>query len=373
MKKNVSKSTFIAFLILGATLPSRIVAADAAPAAPAPPASPATVALPDNGPRIRFSETVYDFGKQGVSAPLRHDFIVTNVGNALLEITQVQPGCGCTTAGDWDKKIEPGKTGKIPIQFNPANFSGPVTKYVSVTCNDPTQASHQLQIKATIWRPIDVQPQYVYFMPTEGEETNETKTVRIVSNLSEPITLEKPESPHPAFKPELKTVQPGKEFELRISYDYSNASSNPVPNTPITIKTSNTNMPVLTVTTYAMPQPAIVAYPMQVQLPPGPVPAGYKSAVTVRVNGRIETKLSDVAVNSKDVKVNVTETQPGKLFMVNLEFPEKFQATPGQQLELTMKTSHPKKPTITIPITQPTPPPAPIPQLVPTAAKASTK
>lgn len=318
-------------------------------------------------PRINFSETNYDFGKQGGSSSLRHDFVVTNVGNALLEITQVQPGCGCTTAGEWDKKIEPGKTGKIPIQFNPANFTGPVTKYMTVTCNDPVETSHRLEIHATVWRPIDVQPQFVYFMPTEGEETNETKVVRITSNLEEPVTLQQPESGNPAFKTELKTIQPGKQFELSISYAYSTANSNPVPNTPITIKTSSTNMPLLSLTTYAMPQPAVVVYPMQIQLPAGPVPPGYKSSVAVRINGRTSTQLSDVAINSKDVKVETTESQPGKLFMVNLAFPEKFEAAPGQPLELTMKTSHPKKPTITIPIVQPSIAPLP-----PTATARAT-
>jgi hypothetical protein len=369
MKEYLSKLSFSAFSILAATaiLPSPVVAADAPPAGLPAAAAPATAAVPQDGPRIAFSEIIFDFGKQGTSQPLRHDFIVTNIGNALLEITQVQPGCGCTTAGEWDKKIEPGKTGKIPIQFNPANFSGPVTKYVTVTCNDPTHTSTTLQIKASVWRPIDAQPQYVYFMPTEGEETNETKVVKITSNLEEPVKLEKVESGNPAFKTELKTIQEGKQFELAVSYNYTSSASNPVPNTPITIKTSSTNMPTLTLTAYAMPQPAVVVYPMQIQLPPGPVPPGYKSSVTIRVNGRTETKLTDVAINSKDIKLDSVETQPGKMFMVNMAFPEKFQMTPGHPLELTVKTSHPKKPTITIPITQPAPPPVPVPQLVPTA------
>src|SRR5436190_9168 len=110
MKQNLCKSIFpqTALSLLAAvaiSVPWPLLAADAPPAAPADnkAAAPAA-ALSKNGPRIAFSEIVYDFGKQGVSTPLRHDFIVTNIGTALLEITQVQPGCGCTTAGEWDKK-----------------------------------------------------------------------------------------------------------------------------------------------------------------------------------------------------------------------------------------------------------------------------
>ena len=152
--------------------------------------SPAPVALSKvDGPRIKFSETVFDFGQIQSSSVVRHDFIVTNTGNAPLEITEVRPGCpGCTTALPWDREIKPGKTGKIPIQFNPASFSGPVSKSVTVTCNDPTPGNRTLQFQATVWRPVEVQPGYVYFMPVEGEETNETKTVRISNRLEEPLT-----------------------------------------------------------------------------------------------------------------------------------------------------------------------------------------
>src|SRR2546426_46369 len=117
---------------------------------PAPAPTPLAT-LPSGGPRIRFSETNFNFGKVKTSDNLRHDFIVTNAGNAVLEITAVRPGCGCTMAGTWDHQVQPGKTGKIPIQFNPANLNGPVTKAITVTCNDPTQTNHTLQFTATVW------------------------------------------------------------------------------------------------------------------------------------------------------------------------------------------------------------------------------
>ena len=205
-------------------------------------------------------------------------------------------------------------------------------------------------------------------MPTEGEETNETKVVHITSNLDKPITLEKPDAGNSPFKLELKTVQEGKQFDLNISYAYA-ATNGAVPNTPITIKTSSTNMPTLSVTAYAMPQPSIVAYPQQIQLPPGTLSAGYKSSATLRINSRTPAKLLSATVNAKDVKVETTEPQPGKIFTINLEFPDKFQITPGKPVELTLKTSHPKRPEITIPISQL---PSPIAPTVPTA-KASAK
>src|SRR2546425_11312347 len=78
---------------------------DSAPA-PGNPASPAT-----SGPKIQFAGTVFDFGKVTSGEAVRHDFLFTNIGTDTLEIKAVRPGCVCTTAGNWDKQVERGKTG----------------------------------------------------------------------------------------------------------------------------------------------------------------------------------------------------------------------------------------------------------------------
>lgn len=301
-----------------------------------------------DGPRIRFSETSFNFGTVKPSDVLRHDFIVTNTGTAVLEISEVRPGCGCTTAGSWDREVQPGQTGKIPIQLNPTSFSGAVGKSVSVTCNDPTQPNHTLQLQANVWRPIDVQPPYAYFTPIQGEETNETKVVRIVNNLDAPLTVEAPPSPNPAFKLELKAVKPGKEFELHITY------GGPVSNAPsyaaLKLKTSSTNMPELNISVSAMPRPALVMMPAQIQLPAGQLTSGHRHSQTIRNIGSKPVKLSEPAVNADGVTVDLSETQPGKLFTLNLNFPPGFKAQSSQPLELSVKTTHPAQPIVKVPI-----------------------
>lgn len=95
----------------------------------------------------------YDFGQIKGGAVVKYTYVFTNVGSSMLEISNVQASCGCTTAGEWSRQVESGKTGSIPIQFNSGNFSGHVGKTITVTCNDPKQPSVVLQIKGTIWKP----------------------------------------------------------------------------------------------------------------------------------------------------------------------------------------------------------------------------
>jgi hypothetical protein len=340
----------------------------ATPPVPVPAVTPTaniTNANP-NAPHAQFEATSFDFGKVAPTDKPMHEFIVTNTGKSTLEITDVRPGCGCTTAGTWDKKIEPGKTGKIPLAFNPANFTGPVNKGATVTCTDPMQPSVYLHFTATVWRPLEIQPQYLYFMPIEGEPTNEMKTVRIVNNTEQPVSLETPQSASPAFKTELVTKQPGKEFELRVTFTDSPTNTRPQGN--ITINTSFTNMPVITINTVAMPQPAIVAMPQMIQIPASPLTPGYQYPAMIRNNGHTPVKLSEPTVNVEGTSVQMQEIEVGKNFRLNIAFPTNFTAKPGQAMELAVKTSNPKYPVLHVPITQAVPPP---PVAVPAAASVN--
>ena len=110
------------------------------------------------GPKIQFATREGDFGRVRNGEIVKYTYWFTNTGDQVLKILNVAPGCGCTTAGDWTKTVEPGKTGSIPIQFQTANFNGPVTKFITVTCDDKSQSTVVLQLKGTIWKPIDVNP-----------------------------------------------------------------------------------------------------------------------------------------------------------------------------------------------------------------------
>src|SRR5437899_12094401 len=93
------------------------VAAEPSPAPAAAPTGSAVVPTQDNtGPRIAFDQTAYDFGKVESGELIKHTFFFTNTGNALLEVSDVRPSCGCTAAGAWATQVEPGKFRSIPVQ-----------------------------------------------------------------------------------------------------------------------------------------------------------------------------------------------------------------------------------------------------------------
>jgi hypothetical protein len=100
------------------------------------------------GAKIQFATPVHNFGKIKGGEMVSYTYIFTNLGDRLLEVSNVQASCGCTTAGVWSRQVDPGKTGSIPIQFNSGNFRGDVTKMITVTCNDASQPAVMLQLMA---------------------------------------------------------------------------------------------------------------------------------------------------------------------------------------------------------------------------------
>src|SRR5438876_2981203 len=275
MKMMTVKSTFICGLLIAG---AEILFAQQAPA-PAAPAPAAPVTIGAIGPKIQFQTPVYDFGKVKSGDPVKYTFIFTNTGDELLILTNVQPSCGCTTAGDWSRQVEPGKTGTIPIQFNSANYSGQVMKTVTVTSNDKSKPSFGLQIKGTVWKPIDVQPSFAVMNIPPDTQSNVTTKVHIVNNMDEVITLSPPESSQKTFTATLVTNTAGKDFDMIITavapFESPNAQSQ------ITIKTSSTNVPTLTVTAWANVQQPVVVSPPQVVLAAGPL--ANKQTVSVNI------------------------------------------------------------------------------------------
>lgn len=346
-------------------LASVLAAIGAEPASPSATAAQETpVAVP--GPHIAFDKAAYDFGKVESGELVKHTFFFTNTGNQTLEVREVRPSCGCTTAGAWDKQVEPGKFGSIPVQFNSAGYSGGVHKSVTVVCNDSINSNLFLQITGTAWKPIDLTPAFISFSFGPDFQISDSRVVRIVNNLDQPITVSEPNSSNPLFKPELKTVKEGKEYELRVTVlPPLNA---PSVSAPITLKTSNAKTPVLSVTAFATVQPVVTAVPAQLTLPAGPLTNGTPFNITLQNNSTNSLILSEPTSNIDGVQTSLKEVQPGKRFELTAVFPTDFQAQPGHPIELKVRSNSPKLPEVRIPVYQLVAPAKPAP---PTAASSS--
>ncbi|MDW7980234.1 MAG: DUF1573 domain-containing protein [Verrucomicrobiales bacterium] len=307
--------------------------------------------------KISFAESMHDFGKVKSGVVVTHEFMFTNVGDAPLEITGVRTSCGCTTAGEWSQRVEPGMTGRIPVQFNTGGFAGMVMKTVTVDSNDPERPSVVLQLRANVWKPVDVNPQYAVIYANAETVAESMAAVRITSNDDQPLELSPPECNNAYFTAALKTIQPGKEFEVEIR---------PVPEPNpmnrqgvVTLRTTSTNAPLIEIRAMTILQPVVIVTPPQIHLPPGPLPSQIAITLTVRNAGTNAMALSDARATVPGVNVEIKEMEPGRAFNVIAQFPAGFVVQPGQPAEVTFRSSHPLYPEFRVPVVQPYQPGAP--------------
>ncbi len=310
-------------------------------------AEPAT-APPQSGPRIFFPEPVYDFGTVLVDQVVKHTFTFTNVGDAVLELQEVKSTCGCTTAGEWSRRVEPGRSGVIPVEFHTGHFNGPVVKPVMISCNDPSVKSVTVQLKGNVWHPIDITPPSAAFSGVLESPTNLFRTLRITNREPAPLILGEAKSNQAKIAAEIITNTPGQTYELTIRLVPPLGAGNVFGE--ITIKTSSTNMPLLSVPVWAIAQPAVMLLPPQLELPPGPFTNKVTRSVSVRNNGSTPLELSDFALSVQGVDAKLYELQKGQYFTVMLTFPEGFERAKGQPIELSFKSNNPKFPVLRVPI-----------------------
>lgn len=319
----------------------------------APPAPAGTVQLkPGEVPKCEFDTPTYDFGKAKTGKDVEHDYWFHNTGNGPLEILQVKPSCGCTTTSQYDKVVQPGQSGKIPIKVATGHATGPITKSITVTTNVPGPGGTiALQVKGELWQAIQATPNSALFGNVSAAQTKEGPMVRkltIANNSESPVKLGELKSNNPAFKGEIKELEAGKKWEMSVTL--APAQPTGVQSGMIELDTGMADLPKLQVACSAYLVADVDVVPAKMMLPATRA-VSLQRDFYVRNNGSKPIKLSDLSTSNPLMKASLTETQPGMAFRITMDVaPEYKVGKDGDQI--TFKTDHPNYPKITIPITE---------------------
>ena len=103
-------------------------------------------------PQIECATETIDLGSVDGENSFPCEFIVTNTGNAPLEIVEIRPGCGsCLAIRDYPKSpIPSGEKGVISVSLLTEGLSGSVKKSFLVRSNDPRRPFLLLTIQAEV-------------------------------------------------------------------------------------------------------------------------------------------------------------------------------------------------------------------------------
>ena len=167
------------------------------------------------GPKAQVPETTHDFGEVFEDVKLTHTFTIKNIGDALLEIKDIDSDCACTAA-DSDRRIPPGGQGRITLTIAPYSVLRQFTKKTKVSFNDPDQSQVVLTLKGYGNPFIEIQPSHIVRLRGKpGEEL--TGQVRFTSHLPEPWEIKEFKTNIPQFiDVTVKAVEPGRVYVVEV-------------------------------------------------------------------------------------------------------------------------------------------------------------
>jgi hypothetical protein len=261
-------------------------------------------------PKATVAEPLKDVGTVPKGEKIVHDFVIKNEGDADLQITNVQPACGCTVA-EFDKLIKPGQTGKVHAVIDSTTFSGPISKGVSVFTNDPDHPQIELTVHAKVEPYISVKPGYARYITVQGEplEGNIAQTMWAPDGTSWDITSV--DSPYPFLavtyheaKPEER-LPDAKGKQWKVEMKLSNGAKVGPLSDYVTVHTNHPKQKIVQIPVSGFVRPVIAATPPNADF------------------GKIETK--DLPLK-KALNIRNFATEPIKVTSVDPSLPKGIEA-----------------------------------------------
>jgi hypothetical protein len=167
------------------------------------------------GPKAQVPVTSHDFGEVFEDVKLTHTFEIKNIGDALLEIKDIDSDCACTAA-DSDRRIPPGGVGRITLTIAPYSVLRQFAKKTTVFFNDPDQPKVVLTMQGYGKPFIEIQPSHIIrFRGTAGEALRDQ--VRFISHLPGQWEIKDYKTNIPQFiDVTVKAEKPGRIYVVEV-------------------------------------------------------------------------------------------------------------------------------------------------------------
>jgi hypothetical protein len=300
------------------------------------------------GPAITFEKLHHDFGKISADRKVSYRFKVTNTGSATLNITRLNPSCGCTSTvlGKWS--LEPGESTEVEANFDPAGFRGEVRKSIQVISDDPAKGTVTLSFQAEVVQEIMPSTNVVFFYDVVRSVPRKA-TVRLASGNGQPVQVKETKAPGaPYLSTSVKTE--GNDAVLEIDMDGRKVPQSKRRGVDVlTIITTNARMPLITLNVQWELKPTVLLTPERVAWVE---PAGkeLKSLVTLKqADGKpfrvLEAKSSNPLVKVEGIGKPAAPQQEVQILLVASAKPGNYTETvrltldDPNQPELTLRVS----------------------------------
>jgi len=150
--------------------------------------TPVVTAPGGSVPKVVIDQEEYEFGLMDITAKGKHDFVLTNRGEATLELRAGETSCGCTVSEIKDDGIAPGESGKVSVTWTADKGEGPFRQTATIETNDPLRPRVTLTVQGRITRVVRPVPATLAFGSVSSGQAV-TGQVRLLCYLDEPVHL----------------------------------------------------------------------------------------------------------------------------------------------------------------------------------------
>jgi hypothetical protein len=312
----------------------------------------ASAALAAGKPKAVAVEPIKDAGSVSKGDKAVYDFLIRNDGDAPLEITNVQPACGCTVA-EFDKTVAPGKTGKVHVSLDTATFNGPVAKGVSVFTSDPDNPKIELTVRANVAPAIIAKPGYARYITVQDEPKEGTISQTLWAPDGAAWEIVRIESPWPYL---TATFHEAKDEEKLADYagrqwkvDMKLSNDAPVGALSdfVTIHTNHPKQKVVRIPISGFVRPAIAVTPTVADFGELQLKEPLKKTINIRSFSTTPIKVTGVEQNVKGINVALESLEEGREYQVRFTLNPDLPKGPFAG-KLLIHTDSPRRPLIEV-------------------------
>jgi len=254
-------------------------------------------------------------------------------------------------AGQYDRVVQPGETGKIPIKVKTLSASGTLSKSVTVTTNATmNKTSIVLHIKGEVWQPVQVTPRSAAFgrVTSDKAKVGLARKLTIVNNVEGEMKLSGIEVSNPVFKAEVTPIEPGKKYELTVTVVSPLKTGNN--SGKIKLTTGIAGTPTLHIPVYAYVTSPVDVTPTKLSLPVTRL-QNLTRQFYIRSNVNQPLEITDLKSSSPDLKLKLTDVRKSLTYRLTVDVPATYKPPASGRDTISFKTNNSAVPSITIPIT----------------------
>jgi hypothetical protein len=263
-----------------------------------------------SAPRITLSQDFWNFGEVWHPESTSLTLVVTNTGNADLQIKDVRTTCGCTLVEPGRKLIPPGENTEVMVRFNSEGKQDHVESKVIITSNDPTKPTVEMKIAGEVKRAVKRTPLGGLVIRTLDGKAGQVGSLRLENQMPDPMRLRLVRSSlQDSLDVEVKEVTPGLAYDVvaRTKHDLQPGA---VVRGSLEFDTGLTKERQLTVHARVQVLARIETSPPIIYLDPKTATAPSERSVSLHYYGAAEFKVLEAQSDRPDIQVRFQPPEP---------------------------------------------------------------